>query len=255
MARIGILGVGHLARLMVRGWQGAGHTFMLSPRGAETAQMLADQFGAKVAASNQEVIDQSDAVFVSLPAATGIAELAGLTFRAGQPVLSAMAGSGLSRLNAAIGPARGAICMMPGYANAYRVGPSILFPRDDFWAEVLSFVGPVHVLEEEEKFTLAATFGALSGASIGWMAHVIEWYVDQGLDLRTARALVAGTLRGNAEVLLQEACSLSEISKGVATPGGITQQLLGVLDQRGGLEAWDEGLLSVLQRISGKANA
>ena len=73
--------------------------------------------------------------------------------------------------------------MMPGYANAYRVGPSILFPRDDFWAEVLSFVGPVHVLEEEEKFTLAATFGALSGASIDWMAHVIEWYVDQGLSL------------------------------------------------------------------------
>lgn len=253
MATIGILGVGHLARLMVRGWQGAGHSFILSPRGEETAQSLADQFGAKVAYSNQEVIDQSDAVFVSLPAATGAAELAGLTFRSGQPVLSAMAGTGLSRLTAAIGSARGAVCMMPGYANAYRVGPSILFPADDFWVEALSFVGPVHVLESEEKFTLAATFGALSGASIGWMAHLIEWYVDQGLDPQTARALVSGTLRGNAEVLMQEACPLSEISKGVATPGGITEQLLGVLGQRGGLDAWDEGLLSVLRRISGKA--
>lgn len=255
MTQIGILGVGHLARLMVRGWQGAGHTFILSPRGAETAQRIANEFGARVATSNQEVIDQSDAVFVSLPAATGAADLQGLTFRPGQPVLSAMAGTGLTRLKEVVGPARAAIGMMPGYANAFKVGPSILYPKDDFWGQVLASVGPVHMLDSEEKFTLAATFGALSGATVGWMAHIIEWYSSQGLDPETARALVAGTLRGNAEVLLQEQRPLADIAKGVTTPGGITLQLLGILDQRGALAAWDEGLHSVHDRISGKGNA
>lgn len=255
MASIGILGVGHLARLMVRGWQGSGHTFILSPRGAETAQLIASEFGARVATSNQEVIDQSDAVFVSLPAATGAAELQDLAFRPEQPVLSAMAGTSFTRLKEVVGPARAAVGMMPGYANTFKVGPSIMYPQDDFWTGVLASVGPVHTLDSEEKFTLAATFGAFSGATVGWMAHIVEWYSAQGLDPDIARALVAGTLRGNAEVLLQEPRPLADIAKGVTTPGGITLQLLGILDQRGALDAWDEGLRAVLDRISGKGHA
>lgn len=253
MATIGILGVGGLAGLLLRGFQGAGHRFILSPRGADTAARLAAEYGYEIAASNQAVVDQSDAVFVSLPAATGAEELARLTFRPGQPVLSAMAGTGLDRLRAVIGPARGTVGMMPGYANAYRLGPSILCPDDDFWRGVLAHIGPVHVLEDEKLFTAAATFGAFSGATVGWMAHIIGWYQAQGLDHDTARALVAGTLRGNAEVLLSEPRPISEIAAGVTTPGGITLQLLDILQAQGALTAWDTGLDAVLARISGKS--
>ncbi|MCX8510010.1 MAG: hypothetical protein ORN49_14240, partial [Rhodobacteraceae bacterium] len=168
----------------------------------------------------------------------------------GQPVLSAMAGTGLVRLSQVIGAAKGAIGMMPGYANAYRLGPSILFPADDFWRDFLSAVGPVHVMEDEAQFTAAATFGAFSGATVGFMAHIIQWFEAQGLPHEVARALVAGTLRGNAEVLLQEPRPLAEIAKGVTTPGGITLQLLNILNGHGALAAWDEGLSSVLKRIS-----
>lgn len=251
MTTVGILGVGGLAGLMLRGLQGSDYRFILSPRGAETAARLAQEFGAEVAASNQEVVDRADAVFVSLPAATGAEELSHLTFRPGQRVMSAMAGTGLGRLAEVIGPASGAIGMMPGYANAYRMGPSILCPDDDFWREFLSVVGPVHVMADEAQFTAAATFGAFSGATVGWMAHIIAWFQAQGLPHETARALVAGTLRGNAEVLLQEPRPLADIAKGVTTPGGITLQLLGILDQHKALEAWDEGLDAVLKRISG----
>ena len=248
---IGILGVGALASLMLRGLQGAPYRFLLSPRGAEMSARLAAEFRHEVAASNQQLIDQSDAVFVALPAATGAAELARLSFRPGQPVLSAMAGTGLARLSGVIGPAHGAVAMMPGYANAYRVGPSILCPADPFWHDFLAHVGPVHVTEDEAKFAVAATFGAFSGASFGWMAHVIGWYEARGLEAATARALVAGTLRGNAEVLLREDRPLAHIADSVATAGGITEQLLKALDQQGALEAWNEGLDAVLNRTSG----
>ena len=144
MTTIGILGVGHLAELMVRGLQGSGYRLVLSPRGAETAARLATEHGCEVAPSNQAVVDAAEGVFVSLPAATGADELAHLTFRPGQPVLSAMAGTGLARLQSLVGPARAAVAMMPGYANALRVGPSILHPDDGFWRDFLTKVGPVH---------------------------------------------------------------------------------------------------------------
>jgi pyrroline-5-carboxylate reductase len=248
---VGILGAGHLAELMVRGLAGQGYQVILSPRNAEVAARLAERHGCKVAPSNQAVVDAADGVFVALPAATGTTELARLTFRPGQPVLSAMAGTGLARLQAAIGPARAAVTMMPGYANALGVGPSILCPDDAFWRPFLAATGPVIVLEDEASFTKAATFGGFSGATFGWMAHIIAWFQAQGLPPDTARALVAATLRGNAEVLLRENRPLADIAGEVVTPGGISELVLSTLAERQALGAWDEALTRVLRRIGG----
>lgn len=250
MTTIGILGVGGLARLMLRGLRDAPYRFILSPRGAEASARLAAEYGHEVTASNQDLVDRADAIFVSLPAATGVTELSRLTFRPGQPVLSAMAGTGLKRLAGVIGPGRGAIGMMPGYANAYRMGPSILYPGDGLWEGFLAHVGPVHVLESEAQFTAAATFGALSGATVWWMGHLADWFAAQGLPPDVARALVAGVLRGNAEVILREDRPMAEIAKGVTTPGGITLQLLDILNEKGALDAWHEGLDSIFDRLS-----
>lgn len=251
MTTLGFLGTGHLAELVVWGLAGSGYRLVLSPRNAGIAARLAAAHGCEVAASNQAVVDAADGVFVCLPAATGAAELARLVFRSGQPVLSAMAGTGLAPLQAAIGPARAAVTMMPGYANAYRVGPSILCPADGFWDKVLSRLGPVFPFTEETQFTCAATFGGFSGATFGWMAHIIDWFQAQGLPPDTARALVAATLRGNAEVLLQEDRPLDDIARSVVTRGGISEMVLATLADRGALAAWDEGLDRVLQRIGG----
>lgn len=251
MTTIGILGVGGLAGLMVRGWQGAGYRLLLSPRNAVVAERLAADYGCEVATSNQALVDAADGVFVALPAANGIEELAKLTFRPDQPVISAMAGTGLARLQSVIGPAQAAVSMMPGYANALGVGPSILCPDDGFWQPFLAATGPVIAFDDEAQFTAAATFGAFSGASFGFMAQVIAWFEAQGLPPDTARALVAATLRGNAEVLLRENRSLSEIRREVVTPGGISELLLTTLQKREALSAWDEGLTHVLRRIGG----
>ncbi len=250
MTTVGILGVGHLAELMVRGLAGQGYRLVLSPRNADMAARLAAEHGCEVAASNQALVDAAEGVFVSLPAASGAEELARLSFRPGQPVLSAMAGTGLARLQSLVGPARAAVTMMPGYANAYGVGPSILCPEDGFWRDFLSKTGPVIAFADEAQFTIAATFGGFSGATFGWMAHVIGWFEDQGLPPETARRLIAATLHGNAEVLLQEDRPLEDIARSVVTPGGISEMVLATLSERGALSAWDEGLDRVLKRIS-----
>ena len=251
MTTLGILGAGHLAELLVRGLAESGYRLVLSPRNASVAARLAAEHDCEVGASNQAVVDSADGVIVCLPAATGAGVLAGLTFRPDQPVLSAMAGTGLAKLQSVIGPARGAVTMLPGYANAFRVGPSILCPEDGFWREMLATLGPVFPLSDEAQFTTAAAFGAFSGASFGWMAHIIGWFQAQGLPEETARALIAATLRGNAEVLLREDRPLDEIAASVVTPGGISEMVLKSLFKTDGMTAWDEGLDAVLQRIKG----
>lgn len=257
--KIGVLGVGALAEYLIRGvlsdaagdWHlggGNGVEFLLSPRSEERVARL----GLPVAGSNQEVVDGCDAVLVCLPASAGIGVLKGLRFRAEQTVCSAMAGVGLEALAEAVAPARACVAMMPGYANAYGLGPSALYPADPFWAGVLSRVGPVHEMGTAEEFETAAVFGAMSGASVAFLQHLAGWFAARGLEPGLARRLVAETLRGNAEVLLRSEESLEAIVAGVATPGGITEQLVAGLQERGALAAWDEGMDAVLARMTGR---
>jgi pyrroline-5-carboxylate reductase len=247
--KIGVLGVGSLAEYLIRGAQGSGYTFLLSPRSADRAARLATAYGCAVAISNQALVDASDLVLVCLPAGEGLAILRELTFREGQSVCSAMAGAGIDALRAAVAPAQGVCSMMPGYANAFQSGPSLLFPADPVWAEFLAVLGPVHPFDAAADFETAAVFGAMSGASIFLMRHLARWYEQQGLLADTARRLVAETFRGNAEVLLQADASLDQIAKGVTTPGGITEVLVATLETRGALAAWDEAMNKVLKRM------
>lgn len=242
--RVGVLGVGSLAEYLIRGAERV--DFVASPRSATRVARL----GCEVAGSNQELLDECDEVLVCLPAASGIEVLAGLRFRPGQSVCSAMAGVSLAELRAVVAPATGFCAMMPGYANAYALGPSLLYPADGFWAGFLGRVGPVHEFDDAAAFEVAAVFGAMSGASVFLMRHLAEWYQSRGLEAGLARQLVAETFRGNAEVLLRSEEGLDAITKGVTTPGGITEQLVAVLRERGAMEAWDRAMDGVLQRIS-----
>lgn len=251
MTLIGVLGVGHLAEYLIRGSQGAPYRFLLSPRSARRAARLAQTHACEVATGNQAVLDQADHILVCLPAASGLAELAALRFEARHTVLSCLAGASPAAVQRAAGPARAAAAMMPGYANAFGVGPSILCPADADWQRFLSHLGPVHGFADEAAFLTATSYGALSGASVYLLRHFARWFQAQGLDAVTARALVAETFRGNAEVLLRSDEALDSITDGVTTPGGITEALVQSLTDRGALTAWDAGLDQVLARLRG----
>lgn len=249
--KIGILGVGSLASYLVCGAQKAGHLFLLSPRGVQGTSELAKRFGCEVATSNQALVDVSDHILVCLPAAEGLDVLRGLTFHSGQKVCSTMAvGATLDDFRACVAPAEATLAMMPGYANAFSVGPTILFPANPVWASFFAACGPVHEMSDAQSFETAAVFGAMSGASVHLMRHLAAWYEAEGLSHATARRLVAETFRGNAEVLLQSDEPLDAICKGVTTSAGITEQLLSGLDRDGALDSWHDAMTRVLHRMA-----
>ena len=247
--RIGILGIGELAGFILRGCEGAGYPFVLSPRNHQLSTQFAARFGAEIATDNQNVVDRCDLIVVCLPAGTGLDVLTGLRFRPGQTVLSAMAGVAPAALQAIVAPAQAHCTMMPGYANALGIGPSLLFPASPICHSFLSRLGPVHVFAEAGVFEAACVFGGFSGASFGFMIAIIDWFIRHGVDPKTARQLVAETLAGNAEVLQRVDAPLAEIAAGVATPGGITQLCLEVLKTGNGLGQWDTALDAVLVRL------
>ena len=246
---IGILVVGELAGVIMSGAAQAGYSFLLSPRNARLAATLAGRFGAEVALSNQDLVDRCDRILVCLPAKTGAEILAGLRFRPGQIILSAMAGARHDLLQNIVAPAGMCCTMMPGYANALRIGPCLLYPPNPQWHAFLDCLGPVHIFDHPYQFEIACVLGAFSGASFGFMSAIIDWFSQQGLDAETARQLVAQTLSGNAEVLRRVDAPLPEILGAVATPGGISELCLGILHKGRALEQWEDALNAVLARL------
>ena len=76
------------------------------------------------------------------------------------------------------------------------------------------------VLESEEQFIKAAAFGALSGASITWMAYVIDWFVAQGLPPDQARALIGSApKRYTAQTLTDPEAVLAAVDIGAVVQG------------------------------------
>lgn len=248
---IGILGIGHLAGFILEGAALAGvkNQFVLSPRSRHRATELGLRYGATVAPDNQAVVDACDMVLVCLPAAQGAEILSNLKFRSDQSVLSAMAGLSLASLSQIVAPASSYSTMMPGHANALGQGPSLLFPPDPGWHDFLSSLGPVIPIETADVFEAATVFGGFSGATFAFMAEITAWFEAKGLPEELARNLVAQTLRGNAAVVASSEMSMVDISKGVATPGGITEKCVTTLEETHAIKAWSAALDAVFEKI------
>ena len=251
--RLGILGTGALAGFLVRRLsQVAVGDIVVSPRNTESAAELARRYAVLIGTDNQDVVDRSDLLIVCLPARLGRDILAGLNFRPDQTVISTMAGVDRGTVSGAVTPATAHVTMMPGWSNALGLGPVLIHPGDAASLSVLEPLGPAIQVEDEERFSAVASFGALSGASYAWMIALIGWFEQHGLSSPQARQLVATTLMGNAAVLLREPDPVGAILAGVATAGGITQHLIRCLQRDAALQSWLDGLGEVHRRITGR---
>lgn len=249
MSSLGFIGTGHLAAFFVEGLARARapYAITVSPRNSVKAEELRTRFSVAIAPNNQAVVESCNLVVVSLLPQQARSAIAPLKFRKGQTVLSVMAGFDLSTIHELVAPAAAAIAMMPGHANARGAGPSVLYPENAAVRALLQHLGPVHVYETEAHFMTASVMGAFSGMSLLLMKQAIDWFETRGLGAADARALVAEVVGGNAAVLRDSPLELDEITSGVATPGGITEQGWRIAEDGQG---WPAALDAVLRRIS-----
>ncbi len=254
---VGIIGTGRLAGYIVEGARGGAtrngrdFDFLLSPRNAEKAADLAARFGARLAADNQAVVDGADLVLLAVRPPQAEEGLKALRFRAGQIVISAIAGVTHAAVAKLVAPARVVCVMLPGRANAEGIGLSILYPKQPEAEAFLARLGPVHGFDDWPSFEVASVVGGLSGCSFHFLKHMISWFTARGLDARTAALIVAETLRGNAGVVQEHPEELDAIIAGIQTPGGVTQCGAELLAARGGLDDWNAALDAMQRHMWG----
>ncbi len=249
---LGILGTGHLASYTVAGLRHAGdrRRIILSPRNASTAAQLAEEHGCEVASSNQDVIDNSEVVLLSVRPGNRKSLLTGLQFKSNQLVISVMAGVSVEELLQFSNLSDVTLVRsLPIQCSAVGVGPVPLFPANEEAQQMLAALGSVVVLGSEHQFETASSIGCMHGWVYPWLAAMSRWAQEQGMESEAAGELTLAAVAGAvAYSQAQGPSSMAGIGDGIADEGTYTLAGLQQMQSQNAFVAWTEAMDMVAEK-------
>ncbi|WP_434051204.1 MAG: NAD(P)-binding domain-containing protein [Roseibium sp.] len=218
--RIGVLGCGAIACAVVHGIAGDGHRITVSERSASRARQLANTYENVIIADNQGVIDASDVIILGLMAEVASEVLAKLDFRAGQKVISLMAGATLEQADALVQPAYAVALVMPFPGIALGGSPVMMQGDAELVQELFGSRNSIFVLENPDEMAAYLCAQAVLSPVVRMVSDAADWLGDRVSDKEQGetflRELVASNLANSACKPLIEALN---------TPGGYNQRL------------------------------
>ncbi|MDV4146294.1 NAD(P)-binding domain-containing protein [Shimia sp. FJ5] len=226
--RIGFLGTGTIASAVVEGIAGDGHVIIVSRRSEARSSALAEAYSSVHVGENQEVLDQSDVVFLGLMAETAAETLAPLTFRENQAVISFMAGATLEAVGEMVRPARAAAVMMPFPGIAQGGSPIMMQGDAGLVKTIFGARNKVFALGDDSELqaylaaqAVLSPVAAMVGEAAAWLGARVE---DAGQGEAFLRMLVASSLA-------ETGCA--DLVAALNTPGGYNQRLRVHMEEAG----------------------
>jgi len=232
---IGFIGAGQMARALAQGFVAArlvsGRQIVhCDPVEAATHDFAQKISGAAAAASNAEVIQKANVVFLAVKPQNMPAVFAEIGGKVGTEklIVSIAAGVTLARLCDGLQTTR-VVRVMPNTpaligkgASAYALGSAATAADGQLVGQLLGAVG--QAFQVDEKLLDAVT--GLSGSGPAYVYVMIEALADggvrMGLPRDVALALAAQTVRGAAEMVLTSGEHPAALKDKVASPGGTT---------------------------------
>jgi pyrroline-5-carboxylate reductase len=236
--KIGLIGAGAMARGLALGWR---QPVLCSDVDAGRAEALAAEVGGEALASNAEVAQRADLVFLCHKPPQLRAVAAEVAPHA-KAVASILAATPLADVKAAY-PDRPVYRVLPSTPVEVRQGAVILAADDEQDAQLdaqvrdlLAELGTLVVLPD----ALVDTAMGLMSNAPAYYALVVEAQVDagvrHGLAPDQASQLVVQTMAGTAELIRRQDYDTLAVRRAVTSPGGSTARGLDALE-RGGLRA------------------
>jgi pyrroline-5-carboxylate reductase len=245
MPSLGVIGSGQFALYFITAMRKGGYVgeISLSPRNAEIAGRLARDHGCRVAASNQDVLEQSEIVLLSVRPKDASAAVAGLHWQPHHTALSAMAGISLDQHRQLLPGIGGVHLIMPASYIAAVPGPVPLYPPSEKLSTFLAHAGQVVSLETEQAYNACLFAVCFSTWVYDFADAVSDVFTRMGLSPAEARAITLGNIAGAAGYAQSRPDTpLPVISSEIATEGTYTKRGLDLLKSRGFDAPWREAL-------------
>jgi len=256
--RLGFIGTGEITLSIVTGLSSssvAPHSIWLSPRNSAVAHGLANRFhGISVASCNQEVLDHSATIVIAVRPSATRDVLSELAFRPDHRVISLVSALSLQSLSELVAPAVRIARAVPMPSAAKQLSPTAIYPPDPMALELFAGVGTVFPVERENEFDAICATTATIASYFAFNETIASWLEQQGVPASQARGYIArlflGVTTGAVDAPKRSFQSLAATH---ATAGGINEQFLKHLVERGLLTRISEALDAVLHRIGAES--
>jgi pyrroline-5-carboxylate reductase len=235
--RIGIIGTGTIASAVVDGIAADGHTITVSRRSAANAARLEAAYASVSVADNQQVLDQSDVVFIGLMPDVAPAVLGALRFRADQQVISFMADVPLAVLAPMVAPAAQVSVMIPFPAIATGGSPVLTLGDSGLIRQIFGHNNDIFELASPQELGAYLCAQAVLSPAVRMVQDAAGWLGARVQDADQAegflRLLVGSGLMGGG---------CAQTLAALDTPGGYNQRLREHMIASGGSDALRQGL-------------
>jgi pyrroline-5-carboxylate reductase len=224
----------------------------VSPKNAALVAQLRAEFPAlNVGQSNQDVLERSDLVLLTVRPQAAAEIISQLRFRPDHSVVSAVAAMSRERLFELVAPARSVVRSIPLPTVAHGRGVTVVYPSDPEVNQLFDALGSALPVADESHFSAMSSATAVVASYAALAQATASWLSAHGLDKLEARNYVSALLAGIVDAAGHSDESFADIAESHTTKGGLNEQLRLFLEDKGLFASLSDGLDRVMARVTG----
>jgi len=253
--KLGFIGTGKIASSVIIGICNSKIKYkqiIISPRNRKIANNLKRRFKKiTIAKNNQEIVDKSNWVFLSITPKVGEKIIKRLKFKASQTVVSFISTINLSELKKMIKVKSKIVRAIPLPPISLKKGPVPICPPNK---KVKNFFDKIGSTIEIKNEKLSINFWSMSGmmASYYDMLRVMSnWLVKKGIKRQDAQKYITTLFLALSEdAVVNSQKELKYLVKESQTPKGLNEQGLKIMSKKGVYKSVINTLNSIHKRLN-----
>ena len=256
---IGFIGIGGIATAMVRGLiccSNFNEEILISRRGQANAKSLAETFtNVKIMEDNQQILDQCDCVFFCVLPDQARPLLGSLKFSGRHKLVSLVMGLSVAEMANLTGLEQDVFRIIPMPTCEQALGPIPLYPEDPDLVELLSRIGTVIVVDDENKLNAISAGSAVMASFFELVAGLANWLEGNDINPNAATNYATSLYQALASLCAGvEPKLVPQLSEDCLTPGGLNEQVLKHCRENGWVQIMDRALSDALIRVKKEAD-
>ncbi len=250
---LGFIGTGAISEAMVEGFIAGGFAdpIIVSERSAKRSTRLAARHSnVTVYPDNQAIVDASDWVVLAILPPQALEVASALSFRAGQRIVSVVAGIKLETWGPLIAPATEVHRAVPLPPIERGLGPTAICPPNVDVEALFDSAGTAVAVDDERQFQALAVLSALMATFFEQVAVSAKWLEDEGVPGEQAASFSTSMFEALAALTrLENANGLKGMAEECLTTGGVNEQVLHELRDAGWFGTYRERLDRIMTRF------
>ena len=253
--KLGFIGTGKIASSVITGISNSNIKFkqiIVSPRNKKIANNLKKKFRKiYIAKNNQEVIDKSSWIFLSVTPNVGMKIIKDLKFKKSQTVISFISTINLAQLKKMVKVKLNIVRAIPLPPISLKKGPVPICPPNKSVKSFFDKIGSTIQIKNEK---LSQNFWSTSGmmASYYDMLRVMsDWLVKKGIKRNDAQKYITSLFLALSEdAVVNSKKDLKFLVKESQTPKGLNEQGLKEMSKKGVYKSVINTLNSIHKRLN-----